>query len=1405
MSATENTRWRLNRGGIVNIWAYGERTFDLSGGRAIFQGANGSGKSRTLELLLPLCLDGDLRQLGCKGFDTVSMRRLLLDEYAGTANRIGYAWVELLRTVDGAPEFLTCGIGVKASNTSQQITDSWRFVTPDRVGRRLRLAPDGVPLGPAALREEVGADRVYPEAAFRTRVAELVYGIPAGRYADLLHLQRTLRNPDVGLKVLEGQLEQILSDALPPLDRAMVDRLAGSFEDLESIRENISDLAKADRAFRAFIDSYAGYAAAQLNASSGEVDAAEDAVEKAEREVDELTAELEGRREARRVAEGERERWQSDEDSREERLRALRELPAYHDLEDLRGREKLLEAARSVATASLEDATRQRAAEDAAVDGVTRTLRRLATDCAAATESRETLREHLRAAALDVGDLPEIPTHGPPPDVDSSTERVRGKPEADAEPVAVERRSVRAVDLDGLEGAAAAMSGTVERLGHIERAASEQAALASSLCARAEEMARDHEELRRSQVSARDAQLAATEAAGLRHQSWQELWTAADVWLERVLQWRENPPAAGTETVETLVLPTAEELLDDVGGAADIEASARRWVEGALRSARDRSGELAAELDRIGAVLAERESELVTVRSGKDAVPEPPWFAQDQERDGGCFYRLVDFEASVPDVDRAGIEAALQSCGLLTARVTASGRLPDHPELHAFDPGARPESSLADVLVPAASPDANVPAETVAELLSAVALASDADGPSRGSSGGAAGGTAETMITRSGAWRCGVLTGRWSKPAAEFIGAGARAAARERLATELGDEIEELRTELARAEERCAAAGSEVQSWERHANAFPVTTELFAANAKLRAETDAAERATERAASLRERHEAADARRRAASTELERDASDAGLPSDVTALRACGQSAVDAGRAARSLRQALRGGVHHTLEEVAETVRGYQLAVSEREAAEERAESDCRDFANQSSALETARDAVGGEAAELADSLAELEEQRQRARSEHAAAGERVTRERERAAKLEARVDGASGKLAERRSAVEEASRRFEALVHAPGLLAAVFTGDEDLLAMERRGDTGLLDTVRRALAGDRDGDGADSGAGRDSGGARGTGESTILGKLQTLQSSLAGSHDVVAERHAGVLSVTVAGESGTKPIAVAAREVAEALSSQRGFLDERYQSIFSDYLISDLTEWLRGQIEVADDLTRRMNEVLDGARSSQGVRVRLTWRPAAALDERMLDALGQVRVPYAERSAEQNAAVRAMFTERIEAERESSGGYGDILARALDYRSWHEFTVKVGDTSPEGKPRQRRLRQLSSGETRLVSYVTLFAAAAAFYDAVSEGAGASGVLPLRLVLLDEAFERLDDPTVARLLGLLVDLDMDWVITWPSGWGVSEKIPRMHIYDVLRSRDGGAVACIQTTWDGAGVDRVEDP
>src|SRR5262249_33543704 len=193
---------------------------------------------------------------------------------------------------------------------------------------------------------------------------------------------------------------------------------------------------------------------------------------------------------------------------------------------------------------------------------------------------------------------------------------------------------------------------------------------------------------------------------------------------------------------------------------------------------------------------------------------------------------------------------------------------------------------------------------------------------------------------------------------------------------------------------------------------------------------------------------------------------------------------------------------------------------------------------------------------------------------------------------------------------------------------------------------------------------------------------------------------------------VTVTAASGPQPVAVAAREVAARLDEQRGLLSEEYQQIFDAYMLRDLADKLATQIGVAEDLCRRVDATLDLPRASQGVHVQLDWQPAPTLDDTMRQALDLVRTPFAKRGTGQDEQLRTALTERITAERDSyTGDYAEVLGRALDYRTWYRFTVKVRDLGPDGAPRIRRMRQLSSGETRLISYVTLFPAASAVYD----------------------------------------------------------------------------------------------
>ncbi|GAB3872065.1 hypothetical protein GCM10029964_009800 [Kibdelosporangium lantanae] len=1131
----------------------------------------------------------------------------------------------------------------------------------------------------------------------------------------------------------------------------MIEQLATSFDDLESIRENITRLGTADKALRTFLKTYSDYALAGIRASAERLKAGEDNVRKLATQTKKLTGDLEKARTDRTEAERSEAELEAGEQQAEETIAALKELPAFRDLQDLQSREKLVDAARSAASAALEVASKQRAAEDATVDGVVRLLRRLSQDLDSAAEFGESLRTALSAAGLDASLCPTLPRWAES-DGETITERVRAKPDPEAEPLPIERKVPPPVAGDDLVHA---LTEAAERAGRAAKEARQRSALTLALHQQAVEQEKQEQRVETLRSSARTAQLEATEAAGRRNQANQELVTESDVWLEQVTTWSKAGPLATARPERELRLPSIEDLCANPAEARALTTAARQWTAPLVQAARETAHAATQRRTDTKDAIGQRDSELAGLRAGKEPAPDVP----SREGEGAAFYQLVDFQPAVSDADRAGVESALEASRLLTAWVTPSGDVPDLADVLA-SPGAPVTGpSLADVLVAVDVPGSPVPTSRVDDLLRSVGL-----------------GSADAAMTLSadGHWRAGALHGKWSKPAAEYVGAGARAAARQRRIAELEEELATLRQELAAAEEQLRSANDVVAGWERHLEKFPGDEELIAKHTRMRSEQEATERANRHAQQLREEHDQLQARWQATTADLLRQAGDAGLSPRSEDLRQAQQSAAEALGAAERLAEALRQRCRGTVDDLADATRRYHAAVEDRVTAEAEADQRCGEYASQAGTLNELTGAVGGEAKEIAARLAELESSRKRMRVDMKDVRENITGLREQAAKLDALLGTATEQLTAAEDSLAGAVRAFEAVTHAPGVVSAALPDLED------------GDVREAAMASDR----------------KAASETAVITKLQDLQTALAGGYDIAADEHAGLLTVSVAGEDGGRPVALAAKQVSEKLAEQRGFLDEQYQRIFADYLIRDLAEWLRGQISVAEDLANRMNEVLGQARSSQGVHVQLEWKPSAALDDETRQALSLVRMPYGERTSAQDATLRRVFTERIEAERDThSSGYAEILSRALDYRSWHAFTVRVADTGPDGNQRVRRLRQLSSGETRLVSYVTLFAAAAAFYDAVSEAT--EDFSPLRLVLLDEAFERLDDPTIARMLGLLVDLDMDWVITWPSGWGVSEKIPRMHIYDVLRPRNGRGVACTQTTWDGAAMDRID--
>nr|WP_146218359.1 TIGR02680 family protein [Micromonospora acroterricola] len=1371
------SRWRLHRGGILNIWEYGAREFDLSGGRAVLQGSNGSGKSRTLELALPFCLDGDLRNLGAKGYDSVSVRRLMLDHYNGGPNRIGYSWMELRRVRDdGAEEFLSCGIGIKASKATDDIANSWRFITEARVGIDFRLATaENRPLDIGELKDVIGAQAVVTDPdLFRSRVAAAVYGIDdLQRYDDLLHLQRTLRNPDVGVKAVAGQLEEYLGEALPPLEPEILNRLANQFQDLEAIRENIERLGQADESLSRFLVDYRDYLQSALRERATNVTQAQEALDAhrtaASQRQDELGIQ--------RGKAGEAQRNIDELERAERELKAqideLKGSDEYKDHRDLADKRAMVAALKRNASISLSNAAVHRSSEERACSTVLDVLNAAQRAGAQAAEEAHAAADLFADVGSDRSVIPTVPSV-PRPSTVTSREYVQITAEPDGVPQPVQRSAPPAFDLDALRNA------VVEALAQAERArvvAERRSVVAASLLQTAERLDGELGEIDKLKATAEGAADAAREASERHEQRLRTLTAEAVAWLTGLAAWADSCPLTAAALAGRPAAPTTAELIDEpvtvTRGARMLHLA---WIAPAVVQARHDASDARAQYASLEAEQGRLDTELQALRAGGDVLPPHPEHprASRARRPGAPFYQLVDFRAALSEDERGGLEGALQASGLLDAWVNPDGGLSD-PDLNDLvavaltgpHPAGHLPNRLASALVATPPAQCQVPIDVVDRLLAAVLLD---DGQATTDQMGVA-------VSTSGRWRAGNLTGAWHKPCAEYVGPSTREATRQRMIAGISAQHAEVTRELAAEQVRSDDLAAAVATWERQAEHFPEPVTLVTAHAESRMAEDIRDTAEEQTKAKIKVHAEAFARWQADRAVLSRNAAESNLPSDTGAL---GARCIAIGRAieaCKRLRGAL-GQLQLAIVDIAGATAKFDEAAASRAEAEQQAGAAHGTYAEAAKALQILAENLGVAGDQLERTLTGLATKLQKAQADLPLQRNDRQRADRQIVTLETLIGLDQTAEQEKQEAVTAAEKDFDQVARAPGVWLAA-TGESDPPPASREDALRVVHTYATTAVN----------------------EGHLVNSLQRLQAALPNGHEAHVDAEVAPLIVHVSDGEQHRPVADAARHTHERLHEDQQKLDDRYQKIFERFLLRDLAEHLRRHIDAADDLCRRMNTILAGAQSSQGVHVQLSWAPSPALDDATRQALELVGKSLAVRNEDQDNTLRKALQDRIEAERDKRDvHYAQVLAHALDYRSWYTFTVRVQDFGPDGRSRNRRLRQLSSGETRLVSYMTLFAAAAAFYDALST----PGTRPLRLVLLDEAFERLDDPTITRLLELLAEeLDMDWIITWPGGSAFSPKISRMHIYDVFRPKGAPGIAFVHTTWDGATAARQQ--
>ncbi|MFJ9547012.1 TIGR02680 family protein [Streptomyces erythrochromogenes] len=1350
--APARPRWQPLRIGLVDLFHYDVQEFHFRDGRLLLRGNNGTGKSKVLALTLPFLLDGDLsaRRVEPDGDAGKRMEwNLLLGGEHPYSERLGYTWVEFGRRdeVSGEEQFRTLLCGLKAVS-GRGIARHWWAVTGQRIdhgpagvradGSLSLLDATGTVLSRDRLIEAVaGRGLVYDQAkAYRRAVDEALFGLGEQRYAALVDLLIQLRQPQLSKRPNEAALSRALTEALPPMDQAVIADVAEAFRSLDEEKEELRAAGAAERAASVFLDHYRRYA---RTASRRRARLPRSEHSKYEQLLRDLAEAQAGKAAA-----------EQDRAAAEERVAALIETRARLEAADAALREgpemrsaRELERAAQALDRAESDRTRTRDDREKASLQHTKALGRLGAAenrlRAARELSGDTLlraRETAAAARLNLpGDEGQEPA-----DLRAAVAEVTDR----------RRRTLTHVEAlaDQAEEATAARRAAVLRLDETET-----------------ELAHAIEALDTAQETAQAAGRALVDAVREYADRCGEL-TYADPTglLEELHEWtrhQDGPYPARRHASEAH------------------SAAAAALADQAAQSAHHRAG--------LAARTRDAERELAGLESGGRRGPQAPYTRTPGLRDraaGAPLWRLIDFREEVTAHDRAGLEAALEASGLLDAWVGPDGvalAADGHDVILAPNTGPVEGASLADVLRPALdhgdAQAAQVGVEAVASLLEAVGLGANSEA------------TDGTWVAMDGRHRVGVLTGRWAKRAAEYIGEGAREAARRSRIVALREELSLLRSESADADAQAHSLAARRRTLDTELADVPDDAPLIRAHAAAAAAAHTVRRARTRRDERAAEVTAAAERAESATADLKETAADLGLPPDRSALASVRQALAEldvvlAGLwpALRERSEASRQADDEREEAVRAGERTAELAVRAEEAAREAAAADER--------LATLRSTVGAAVAELERMLAETAEalrgcaaEQQRTQDRHTAADRRASRAEGRIEELEKAVTEAAAARSEAIAALQ----RFTAT----GLIAVALPD----LAVPATDDGPWAPTPAIALARALE---SELSTTDDSDGAWERVQRRLGEEFKALQDALSRHGNTASARMVEdgmIVDVVYQGRERAVP------ELAEALAVEVGeltrILSAHEREILETHLITEVAGTLQELIAAAERQVLAMNAELEERPTSTGMRLRLVWRPSRKAPAGLAQARGRLLQTADAWTAEDRAAVGEFLQAQIARQQseDAAGSWLEHLTAALDYRTWHEFAVERqqhGRWVPATGP-------ASGGERVLAVSVPLFAAASSHY------ASASSPYAPRLVTLDEAFAGVDDDSRAKCLGLLHAFDLDVVMTSEREWACYPQVPGIAIAQLARVDEVAAVLVTRWEWDGTARTRREDP
>jgi uncharacterized protein (TIGR02680 family) len=291
----EESRWIANKLGILNFWYYDEEEFQLSDGKLLLRGTNGSGKSVTMQSFIPLLLDGNKSPERLDPFGTRSrkLENYLLDE--NIDEKTAYLYMEFKRS--NSDTYLTLGMGVKAQKGKPM--DSWYFIIND--GRRInediflyKKFESKVALTKKQLQNEIGTSNFFTDfqQKYMEKVNEVLFGYEdVENYDELLTLLIQVRSPKLSKDFKPTRIYDILTDSLKLLSEDDLRPMSESMENMDQLQNSLEEKERGLKAVNNIKYYYDKYNRFCIYEKAKEYDSENKEVKEKKREINALEEE----------------------------------------------------------------------------------------------------------------------------------------------------------------------------------------------------------------------------------------------------------------------------------------------------------------------------------------------------------------------------------------------------------------------------------------------------------------------------------------------------------------------------------------------------------------------------------------------------------------------------------------------------------------------------------------------------------------------------------------------------------------------------------------------------------------------------------------------------------------------------------------------------------------------------------------------------------------------------------------------------------------------------------------------------------------------------------------------------------------------------------------------------------